>query len=103
VLTPEGAVKKDIKDFLQEVQAYQFMPVQRGYGKRTVDFLVCYSGWFVGIEAKRRKGSAEAFQKRILKEIQDAGGIAFVADDIDVVRRVFDVLRQFPRRAGVRP
>ena len=37
-MTPEGKVKKKIKEVLDEYGVYYFMPVQHGYGPRGVDF-----------------------------------------------------------------
>ena len=86
-ITPEGKVKADIKAYLNTIGAYYFMPVQTGYGKRTLDFLVCWKGKFYGIEAKRPGMDATKFQRLIIAEIERAGGEAFVADNVDTVRR----------------
>lgn len=78
-MTPEGKVKAEIKDYLREIGAYYFMPIQTGYGARTVDFLVCVAGKFVGIEAKRGGGAPSKLQQITIDNIQAAGGLAFVA------------------------
>jgi hypothetical protein len=84
--TPEGKVKDQIKAYLKEIGAYFFMPVQTGYGERTVDFLVCHKGKFYGIEAKRKRAQAEAFQDALIRRIEDAGGQAFVASSLETVK-----------------
>lgn len=79
-MTPEGKVKKEIKDGLESIGAYYFMPVQSGFGKRTVDILACYKGRFLAIECKRAAGGRlSMIQKATLLAIQGAGGIAVVA------------------------
>jgi hypothetical protein len=89
MMTPEGKVKAEIKAKLTELGAYFFMPVQTGYGARTVDILACIDGRFVAIEVKKpgvHKGTA--LQEDVLKEVRDAGGVAFVAQSWDDVAAV---------------
>ena len=50
--TPEGKVKAAIKAVLKRVGAYYHMPVQNGMGAPSLDFVCCYKGRFVAIEAK---------------------------------------------------
>ena len=56
------------------------MPVQYGYGKRTVDFLGCTTGRFFAIEAKAPGKHPTELQNRSLAEIRAAGGETFVID-----------------------
>ena len=92
-MTPEGKVKKEIKDYLRSKGAYFFMPVQTGYGSPTLDILACVNGKFVGIEVKRPGKGATARQHLIISEIIQAGGIAFVADRVeDVVAELVSLL-----------
>ena len=85
-MTPEGRVKQKIKEYLTAIGAYYFMPVQMGIGAKTVDFLVCHHGRFIGIEAKAPGKKATPLQKYCMLNIREAGGIAFVADDIEIVK-----------------
>ncbi len=79
-MTPEGKVKKEIKDALKARGAYQFWPVQRGYGVATVDCLACDDGRFVAIEVKRADGGVlTGRQKAVLAEVAKAGGVHVVA------------------------
>lgn len=92
--TPEASVKDAIKTYLAELGCYYFMPVQMGYGRSTLDFLVCYRGQFVAIEAKKKgKPVPTARQTQIMREIIRAGGHAFVADDVETVSKYFEGLR----------
>lgn len=84
-MTPEGAVKKRIKDILKAYgpDVYYFMPATGGYGKSGVsDLVVCAKGAFVAIEAKadKRKNPPTALQKKNLAEVTAAGGTALVID-----------------------
>jgi hypothetical protein len=83
---PEGKLKAEVKAYLKEQGAYFFMPVQTGFGAATVDFLCCVKGRFVAIETKVRPRRATLRQMRCLEHVRDAGGVAFVAYDIEDVR-----------------
>ena len=70
---------------LEEYGAYYSMPVTGGYGNSgTPDFLVCYKGRFIGIEAKAGKGKTTALQDLHLQKIRDAGGVALVIYETDL-------------------
>jgi hypothetical protein len=50
--TPEGKVKTKVKALLKEYDAYQFWPVQTGYGAATLDCLGCHDSAFFSVETK---------------------------------------------------
>lgn len=92
-MTPEGKVKAEIKAYLDSIGAYYFMPVQMGYGVRgTPDFLVCWRGKFIGIEAKASTGKPSAFQKLVAQRIAEAGGTCLMAYSGEEVQRKFELL-----------
>ena len=77
--TPEAKTKKMIRRVLDEFGAYYAMPIGTGYGNSGVpDFLVCYKGWFIGIEAKAGKGTTTALQETHLARIRSNGGLSTV-------------------------
>lgn len=90
--TPEGAVKDQIKAWLDSIGAYHFWPVQMGYGKRTVDCLATISGRSVIFEVKR-PGVTEPTKKQnlVLKEAAKAGAVTFTTDSL---ARTQDYIRQ---------
>jgi hypothetical protein len=94
VKTPESSVKSDIKDFLDAKgeDIYYHMSVQSGYGRRTVDFLICYKGMFIAIEAKRLGGYGAKFQVDLCEEIRDAHGHALIADNVEQVKALFNYI-----------
>jgi hypothetical protein len=76
--TPERIEKDALEDFLNTLpRCYEFNPVQIGYGKRTVDKLACINGRFWGIECKKKyhTGPLPPRQRRILDDIEAAGGM----------------------------
>lgn len=80
--TPEAKVKKQIRAILDGYGAYYAMPIGSGYGNSGVpDFLVCYKGWFIGIEAKAGKGKTTALQEFNLDKIKKAGGMTLVVNE----------------------
>ena len=84
--TPEVKVKKVVRQVLDGLGAYYVMPVTNGYGNSGApDFLVCLQGRFVGIECKAGKNKPTALQELNLKKIRDAGGVALVVNETNVV------------------
>lgn len=84
-MTPEAKVKKQIRAILDEYGAYYAMPIGSGYGNSGVpDFLVCYKGWFIGIEAKAGKGKTTALQDMNLEKIEKAGGMTMIINEFNL-------------------
>lgn len=87
--TPEAKVKKRVKEILRILGAYYVMPVTSGYGNSGApDFLVCYTGKFIGIECKSRSGRVTALQRKNLDLIDNAGGWSFVINEENVEQLV---------------
>jgi pantoate kinase len=83
--TPEGKVKDKIKKILKAHNIYFAMPMGTGYGNAGVpDFLCCFKGKFVAIEAKAAGGETTALQKKNLKEIEECGGMAWVINEANL-------------------
>ena len=83
--TPEGKVKKSVRQVLDGLGAYYVMPETGGFGRQGApDFLVCLEGKFFGIETKAGKGKLTALQEMNLKKIIDCGGVALVVREDDV-------------------
>lgn len=96
--TPEGKVKAQIRDLLDKYGAYTVMPATWGFGASGVpDFLVCFQGKFIGIEAKSNKTThpLTKIQQRNLQNIAKAGGIALVVDEDSItdLNNLLDKLR----------
>ena len=86
-MTAEGKVKLRIKKVLNDINAYYCMPATAGYGNSGVpDFLVCYRGKFIGIEAKAEGNKPTALQYKHLREIQDNGGVSLVVNEENVLQ-----------------
>jgi penicillin-binding protein-related factor A (putative recombinase) len=80
--TPEKKVKEKIKQILKARGAVYCMPMGTGYGSAGVsDFIVCYKGYFIAIEAKAGKGTTTALQDKWLAEVSEAGGISLVINE----------------------
>lgn len=83
--TPEGKIKDKVKALLAEHGAYQFWPVPMGFGKRTLDCLVCHRGYFLAIETKGAGKDLTKFQKLTRDEINAAQGpVLRVRDDLEL-------------------
>lgn len=91
-MTPEKKVKNKVVKILKDFDAYYFFPATHGYGTSGVpDIVVCYCGWFIGIECKAGKNKPTPLQEHNLTMIRENGGIAMVVneDNIDDVRVLF--------------
>jgi len=83
-MTPEGKVKEACKKFLRERGIFFFMPVSNGMGQVGIpDIIICYRGMFVSIETKApgKRANVTDNQKRIMDNIIEAQGFAWVVDD----------------------
>lgn len=84
--TPESKVKAKIKAILKEHGAYYAMPIGTGFGNSGVpDFLCCLNGKFLAIEAKAGKGTTTGLQEKHLRDIEKAGGDAWVVNENNLV------------------
>jgi len=84
-ITPEGRVKKQVKELLISMSVWYFMPVQNGMGVVGIpDFICCWDGLFLAIETKApgKIKNVTANQKRRMDEIRASNGLALVVDDV---------------------
>lgn len=95
-MTPEGLTKKEIRAILDSYGAdlWYDMPVKMGMGKRVLDFLICFRGFFLAIEAKRKGVGARKFQLRIMDDVRRAGGGALCIDNAAQLRAVLEFVAQ---------
>ena len=92
-MTPEGKVKKKIKEYLVTTGAWYYLPVSNGMGRvGCPDILVCYKGHFLAFEVKSpgKIGNTTANQDREIAGINAAHGLAIVVDDVEQVMEVID-------------
>jgi hypothetical protein len=98
-MTPEGKVKKKVKEYLQSIGAWYYMPVSNGMGRvGCPDILVCYKGLFMAFETKApgKIKNVTANQQREIDEIQRANGLAHVVDDVEQVKSLLDTYERKP-------
>ena len=89
--TPEGKVKEQIKAVLKKNNAWYFMPVQNGMGRSGIpDFIVCYHGRMIGVEAKAPSGTPTYNQLTVGEEIKEHGGEYIIARSGAEVQQYFD-------------
>jgi hypothetical protein len=77
-MTPEGKAKQRIKKLLNKYGVYSHMPVQNGMGAPTLDFICCFNGMYLAIEAKAPGKKPTARQLKTMSQISKAGGVAIV-------------------------
>jgi len=94
-MTPEAKVKKKVKEYLQSIGAWYYMPVSNGMGRvGCPDILVCYSGHFLAFETKApgKIKNVTPNQLREINGIQRANGLAHVVDDVAQVIAIMEEL-----------
>lgn len=92
-MTPEGKVKKKVKEYLKEIGAWYYMPVSNGMGRvGCPDILVCYKGLFMAFETKApgKIKNVTANQEREIRDITSANGLALVVDDVEQVKEAIN-------------
>lgn len=87
-VTPEGLVKKHIIKWLKARGIWYYMPIQNGMGVVGIpDFICCWDGKFLAIEAKAKGklANVSANQAARINEIRLAKGLAVVVDDVSLL------------------
>ena len=88
--TPEGWAKDKIKAFLKTIPGcWFFMPIGGPYSRHGIPDIICIiQGRFIGIEvkAKGKFNNTTELQDITMEDIRKAGGLAFVADSVEVVK-----------------
>ena len=88
-MTPEGRVKAKLRQLLKDIGAYQFWPVQTGYGSATIDVLFCHQGKFYGIETKRPEvKKVTPRQECVMRDIAAAGGGVWLENSEDLATTI---------------
>jgi hypothetical protein len=80
-LTPEGKVKKRVRELLHRYDAYWHCPVQNGMGTPSLDFIGCLAGAYFGIETKAGNKQPTPRQELTMCAIEKAGGKVFLVND----------------------
>jgi hypothetical protein len=82
-LTPEGKVKKRVREVLHKYDAYWHSPVQNGMGTPSLDFICCIAGKYFGIETKAGNKKPTPRQEMTMEAITNAGGKVFVVNEVE--------------------
>ena len=80
-VTPEGRVKKKISEYLASVPGLWYhMAVPCGFGKPTLDYTICYRGFYFAVEAKAPGKPLKPHQELVADNMRAAGGAVFIVD-----------------------
>ena len=82
-----------IKRYLASLGSDVFFWKEHGsvYGTNGVpDIICCYKGRFLGLECKRPGGRLTELQKRAIKKINRAGGVACRVESVEDAKRVIE-------------
>ena len=82
----EKRIQKDIATWLRNKGFHVDVITKGMYGTNGIaDIIACKDGRYIAIEVKRPGNKPTALQERWLMDVQDAGGIAFIAYSIQDV------------------
>lgn len=94
-MTPEGRIKKKIKEFLNKVPSLWYYTPQDRYTSGIPDIIGCYRGLFFALEVKDpRKAYPSAMQGVIMNLISSVKGYAFVVTSVDHAKHVINLLKE---------
>jgi hypothetical protein len=74
------------------------MPMGTGFGRAGIpDFLICYNGYFIGVECKANGGKPTALQEFEMSVIRKAKGITLVINEhnLQSLREVLEELKSY--------
>jgi penicillin-binding protein-related factor A (putative recombinase) len=81
----ESKIKDKIKKILKANNVFYFMPQSGIYGRAGIaDFICCYNGYFVAIEAKSSTGKQRGLQALSEKQIKASMGVYLLVNDKNV-------------------
>jgi hypothetical protein len=80
-MTPEGKIKRAVKKVLAKYpDAYVFMPVVSGFGRGSLDYLICFHGKFIAVETKAPGKKPTPRQRQMIAQIERTDGQVLVID-----------------------
>ena len=95
----ERDIVNEIKKYLASLGSDVFFWKEFGgpYGTSGVpDIICCYKGRFLGLEVKLPTGRLTELQKRAIRKINGAGGIACRVESVEDVKRVIEQVDREP-------
>lgn len=92
----ESAIVNDIKKYLKSLDKCFFWKEHGGmYGVAGIpDIICCYRGLFLTFEVKRPDGRLTKLQEKTIKEIQAAGGQAYVVRSVEEVKNIIQRIEE---------
>lgn len=87
--TPEGKVKAELDEYLNSLgeDCWWFKPMNFGYGRNGIpDYIICYKGFFLAPETKRKGGKSEPWQLREQEKIRRAGGFSNQVINVELIK-----------------
>lgn len=84
----EKTIERQIRNYLDKIGAWHIKTHGNMFSRAgTPDILACIDGIFVAIEVKRPGGVVSELQKANIELIKRAGGVAFIAYNVEDVER----------------
>jgi len=94
--TPEGKIKKQVKDILKHFDVWFDMPVPGGFGKSQLDFTCCVRGRMLAIETKAPGKWLTALQCKTAADMYASGAKVFFISEPSGVMALYRYLNGIP-------
>ena len=92
VFASEADVKRVVKEMLEEMGAFYFMPPSGAFGRSGIsDFIGLHNGKFFAIETKFGKNTPTAMQLRFGAAVEAHGGVFLVVNETNLEAVAFTV------------
>ena len=92
----EKQFETQVKDFLKSKGCWVLKTWSNGVQRQGVpDLLVCFDGFFLGVELKNETGKPSALQLWNIDEIRKSGGVALVLypDQFEDFKKLIELVR----------
>ena len=84
--TPEALLTRSVRQLLNAAGIFHYKHWGGPMGEKGVsDIIGCYKGRLIAIELKAPKGNLSPDQGEFIRRVNEAGGLAFMAKDLDTV------------------
>lgn len=86
----ESTIQKQIIDYLHDLGAWTVKTIQSNKAG-VPDIIACLDGSFLALEVKRdAKAKVSALQRRTIKQIEAAGGVAAIVTSLNQVKELLN-------------
>lgn len=87
---PETIIQQEIINYLKDRRIFHFRVNADINTVGIPDLIVCYRGYFIGLEVKTKKGKISKLQLEVAKEISNNGGFVCFPTSVEDVKNLIN-------------